>query len=149
MIYDRLENMEQYLGLFENLDICIQWVQKHDLSKLPLGRTEIKGSSVFVNVMDCESVGAEEMHFEAHQKYMDMMTMTEGSQMFQIALEDIEEVKPFDKEGDIALYDGSVSCAGVLDTDRFVVFMTNELHKTNIAAAGERKGHKIVFKIAR
>ena len=50
MLYDRLENIEQYTGLFENLDTAIAYIAEHDLDELPLGRTDIDGDKVFVKV---------------------------------------------------------------------------------------------------
>ena len=46
MLYDRLDNLEQYTGLFENLDTCIEWIMENGLDDLPMGRTEIQGEDM-------------------------------------------------------------------------------------------------------
>lgn len=43
MLYDTLENLNQYTGLFPNLDKAIDFIEDNDVSALPLGRTEIDG----------------------------------------------------------------------------------------------------------
>ena len=149
MLYDRLDNLEQYTGLFENLDTCIEWILENGLDELPLGRTVIQGDEIFVDVMECPARDDAEADFETHSKYMDLQIVLDGSQLFQVALEDIEETKPYDEENDYALYKGTPSCAGVLDPERFAVFMVEEAHKGNIRTADCEKSVKAVFKIAR
>ena len=53
MVYDTLENLSQYTGMFDHLDTAIEFIQNHDLNDLPLGKTEIDGENVFVNVIRC------------------------------------------------------------------------------------------------
>lgn len=149
MLYDRLDNLEQYTGLFENLDTCIEWILQNDLRDLPMGRTDIQGNDIYVNVMACPAVKDSDVDFETHSRYMDLQIVLEGSQLFQVALEDLEETKAYNEEKDYALYKGVPSCAGVLDPDRFAVFMTEEAHKGNLRTADCSDSIKAVFKIAR
>lgn len=149
MIYDRLDNLEQYTGLFENLDTCIEWILSHDMDEVPFGRTDILGDEIYVNVTECDAVMDSAVDFETHSKYMDLQMVLEGSQLFQVALEDLEETRPYNEEDDYALYKGTPSIAGVLDEERFAIFMTEEAHKGNIKAAQCPKSVKAVFKIAR
>ena len=149
MIYDRLENLEQYTGLFEPLDTAIQWIGEHDLSELPLGRTEIDGDKVYVVVSECDTRKSEDAHFETHSTYMDLQLDLEGVELFEVSLSDLQEVTPYDEQSDAALYDADLSCASVLGQDRFVIFMTEEAHKPGVRAVGCDRVKKAVFKIAR
>ena len=54
MLYDTLENLNQYTGLFPNLDKAIDFIEDNDVSALPLGRTEIDGDDVYVTVEEAE-----------------------------------------------------------------------------------------------
>lgn len=149
MLYDRLDNLEQYTGLFENLDTCIEWIMENGLDDLPMGRTEIQGENIYVNVMECPAAEDSAVDFETHSKYMDLQIVLDGSQLFQVALEDVEETEAYNEEKDYALYKGTPSCAGVLDPERFAVFMVEEAHKSNIRTADCESSIKAVFKIAR
>ena len=138
MLYDTLENLNQYTGLFPNLDKAIDFIEDNDVSALPLGRTEIDGDDVYVTVMEAEPTPGEGRAFETHSRYMDL----------QMALGDVEEAEPYDEEKDFALWNGAASAALVLGEGRFAVFMVEEPHKPAIKAQGCDKVKKAVFKIA-
>lgn len=149
MLYDRLENLDQYTGLFENLDIAIAWILENDVNALPLGKTTIQGDEVFVNVFEVEPKPEEELDFETHSEYMDLQLDLHGSELFQVALGKLVTKKSYDEEKDCALFSASPSIAGVLGEDRFAVFMVEEAHKPGIRAAGSDKLKKAVFKMRR
>ena len=65
MIFDRLENLNQYTGLFEHLDTAIDYIESHDLSLLPPGRTNIDGENVYVNVFELEPKPVSYTHLTA------------------------------------------------------------------------------------
>ena len=54
MICDALEHLNRYRGLHRNLDTAIDYLTAYhvarDLYDLPLGRTEVDGENVFINV---------------------------------------------------------------------------------------------------
>ena len=76
MICDALEHLNRYRGLHRNLDTAIDYFTAyhvaHDLSDLPLGRTEVDGENVFINVMDADLHPDEGSHLEYHHKYADL-----------------------------------------------------------------------------
>lgn len=149
MLYDRLENLEQYSGLFENLDTAIEYIATHDLGELPEGRTDIDGDKVYVNVMVADSRASEDALFETHSRYMDLQVDLDGVELFELALGELQEKQPFDESTDCGFYAAETSCAAVLGEDRFVVFLTEEAHKPTVRAAGYDKVKKAVFKIER
>ena len=50
MICDTLEHLTLYQGFHKNLDTAITFLMACDLNTLPLGRTEVDGDTVFINV---------------------------------------------------------------------------------------------------
>ena len=60
MICDTLAHLGRYKGLHKNLDTAIDYLLSHDLSQLPLGRTEVEGEEVFINVMEAQLKPAED-----------------------------------------------------------------------------------------
>ena len=68
MVYDTLENIGQYAGMFDHLDTAIEFIQANDLDALPLGKTEIDGENVFVNVVETDTLPAEGRAFETHTR---------------------------------------------------------------------------------
>ena len=148
MIYDNIENLGQYTGLFENLDTAIAWIGKHGLKSLPGGRTAIDGDKVFLNVSTCETRPSAGADFEYHSRYMDLQIDLEGTELFEVGLGKQTETSPYDAATDSGLCQTELSCAGVLGEGRFVIFMTDEAHKPAIRAVGCEKVKKAVFKIA-
>ena len=97
MLYDTLENLNQYTGLFPNLDKAIDFIEDNDVSALPLGRTEIDGDDVYVTVMEAEPTSGEGRAFETHSRYMDLQMDLEGAELCEVALGDVEEAEPYDE----------------------------------------------------
>ena len=149
MIFDTLENLNQYAGMFENLDKAIAFIEQTDLASLGDGRTDIDGDHVYVTVSEAQTSPAEGRPFETHSRYMDLQIVLSGTELGEVALGDLAEVQPYDEAADMGLYKAPLSCAGVLGEDRFVIFMTNEAHKALVRAAGCDRVRKAIFKVAR
>ena len=114
MLYDTLENLNQYTGLFANLDTAIDFIEHNDVAALPLGRTDIDGDNVYVTVTELAPAPAEERSFETHSRYMDLQMDLEGAELCEVALGDVESVQPYDEQTDCALWRGDTSAALVL-----------------------------------
>lgn len=146
MITDTLQNLPRYRGLHENLDTAIAWLQTHDLTALPNGRTEIAGDAVFVNVMDADLRDAEGAAFEYHRRYADLQIDLTGSEHWGWAADGAED-KPFDAGSDIGFVTGPEQAGGALGDGRFALFLPGEPHKPSCRTAGCDRLRKAVVKI--
>lgn len=149
MIYDTLDNANQYTGLFENLDTALEFLDNTDLSDLPLGRTDIDGDNVYALVSETDAVKSDDKDFELHSRYMDIHIDLEGCEIIEFALGSLTEKAPYDESQDFALFAADLSCACVMGEGRFCVCMTEEPHKPLVAAAGTEKLKKCVIKVKR
>lgn len=71
----------RYARLGSNMKKALEALGTTDLMALPLGRHEIDGDNVFMNVVNCDMSPLEKSKFEAHNKYYDIhcpLTSTEG-----------------------------------------------------------------------
>ena len=85
MICDTLEHLSLYQGFHKNLDTAITFLTACDLNTLPLGRTEVDGENVFINVMDADLREADGAAFEYHRRYADLqIDITGGDMMITI-----------------------------------------------------------------
>lgn len=148
MLYDTLDNLNQYTGLFANLDTAIAFLEDGGLETLPEGRTDIDGDAVYVTVSRAVPTPGEGRAFETHSSYMDLHIDLEGAELCEVALGDLAEQTPYDEDADAALWQGDTSAALVLGEGRFAVFMAEEAHKPLIRAQGFDHVKKAVFKIA-
>lgn len=147
MIFDDLENLNQYYGLFDNLDRAIAYIDENGLEGLPDGRTDIDGDDVYVTVGPRAPGPAGEAPFETHSRYMDIHVVLEGSELAETALGELTARRPYDEAADTALWDAATSAALVLAPGRFAVFMVEEPHKPDVRAEGCEALRKAVFKV--
>ena len=83
MICDALEHLNRYRGLHRNLDTAIDYLTAycvgHTLADLPLGRTEVDGEKVFINVMEAD-LSPDSTRLEYHKKYADLQIDLTGGE---------------------------------------------------------------------
>ena len=109
----------------EWLDIAIDFLEKTDLTNLPLGRTEIFVDKVFANVMEAQSL-----------------------EIIQIGLDNGEVQDAYDEETDFGTVSCGKSASCVLGPGRFIVCMGEEPHKPSIAENEDLYLKKCVIKVA-
>ena len=110
MICDTLEHLSLYQGFHKNLDTAITFLTACDLNALPLGRTEVDGENVFINVMDADLQPMEGSHPEYHRLYADLQLDLTGGEGWGYETEPGTEVKPYSP--DIGFKDCRVWHAG-------------------------------------
>ena len=145
MICDTLEHLTLYQGFHKNLDTAITFLMACDLNTLPLGRTEVDGDAVFINVMDAELHPNEGSHPEYHRIYADLQIDLTGSEGWGYETAPGTEVKPY--APDIGFQDSPDAVFGTLGCGRFVLFFPGELHKPGVAQPDCRNVRKAVVKI--
>ena len=128
MICDTLQHLQRYKGLHPNLDTALAFLQTHDVGTLPLGRTEVDGEKVFINVMDAQLTPEEAGSPEYHKKYADLQLDLTGGEGWGYASKPGPEVKPF--SGDIGFqqskpwakdalsFSSRASCTGPVSSSR-------------------------------
>ena len=115
MICDALENLNRYRGLHKNLETAIDYLTAyhvaHDLSDLPLGRTEVDGENVFINVMEA-GLNPDSARLEYHKKYADLQIDLTGGEGWGYTNLPGEEAGEF--AGDIGFRTSPDAVSGVL-----------------------------------
>ena len=148
MICDALEHLDRYCGLHRNLDTAIDYLTAyhvaHDLSDLPLGRTEVDGENVFINVMEAD-LSPDSTRLEYHKKYADLQIDLTGGEGWGYETAPGTEVEPY--QPDIGKKDSEDAVFGALGEGRFVLFFPGELHKPGVARPGCAHVRKVVIKI--
>ena len=147
MIYDLISNIGNYKGISKHLDKAIEFIMETDLQGLPLGRTEIDGNHVFINVMEASTKDAKELNFEVHKKYMDIQIDLIGTEMIQTAIKPIGEVEAYNEGKDIGFWEAEVDTSCIMGPGRFIVCVTDELHKPGIQVGSNTAIKKCVVKV--
>jgi len=148
MICDALEHLNRYRGLHRNLDTAIDYLTAyhvaHDLYDLPLGRTEVDGENVFINVMEAD-LSPDSTRLEYHKKYADLQIDLTGGEGWGYETAPGTEVEPY--QPDIGKKDSEDAVFGALGEGRFVLFFPGELHRPGVEMPGCDRVRKAVVKI--
>lgn len=147
MIYGKIENIGRYLGINENLDKAICYMEHTDLSLLEDGKHVIDGEKVFVNVMQAVT-SPDRQEYEFHEEYYDIQIDLTGKEDIWFSTEYQEITLPYQKERDIGM--GICKCEAVchLAPGRFVICEPQEPHLPGIAAGTEGEQiRKAVIKV--
>lgn len=147
MIYDTIENARHYKGMNPHLDTAIDFMLSHDLAALPLGRTEIDGSNVFLNKMEAETMPAEQKLFEMHRTYMDIQIDLVGSEGVETGECRGFSCPDFSVEKDVGFGDCRTAASCVLTPGNFTVCMAGEPHKPGILVGEDSHLVKCVLKV--
>lgn len=150
MIYDLLTNIGNYRGMGRNLDCAIKYLMETQLETLPLGKTEIDGDRVFLQVMEADTHELAKDGYEIHREYMDIQIDIEGCEVIGTALGGVSligEYRPdFQKA---AVYDGAENiCRCIMGPGRFIICMAGEAHAPGGCQQQPQRIKKCVVKVA-
>ncbi len=81
MVIDRLENIEKYTLLHPLFEQAIYFLKSHDLHSLEIGKTELKGKDLLVNVAQTNPKEKENAKLETHKDYIDIQIPLSGTEI--------------------------------------------------------------------
>ena len=146
MLCDSLDCLGRYLGLHPALDTAIRWLETNDLAALPNGRTEVDGSTVYINVMDAGLRPAEGADFEYHHLYADLQIDLAGCEYWAWTAQ-AQPTVPFGPAADCGFVAGPEQSSGLLGEGRFALFLPGEYHKPSCISPVSTAVRKAVVKI--
>lgn len=149
MIYDKLNNIGNYKGSNPHLDTAIEYILSHNLDELPIGRTEVDASFVYINVMEAQSAPASERDFEIHKNYMDIQIDLAGTEIIEIGDEASMSVSDYNEETDFGKAECPALTSCTMGKGNFIVCMPSEPHKPGIQACEDTFLKKCVVKVHR
>ncbi|WP_289131957.1 YhcH/YjgK/YiaL family protein [uncultured Bacteroides sp.] len=137
MIVSNLQNSQRVESLHPLFKTLFDYVKSHDLLHAELGRIEIKGDDLFINNVNPE---------ELHRAYIDVHILLEGKERIGWkAIEDLKtEIKPYEEEGDCALYSDVPTTFVDLLPGQFAIVYPEDPHAPVI---GEGKIRKLIAKV--
>jgi len=150
MIATNVKHISRYKGLSSLLDKAIDWVQAGGWEKLPEGKMEIEGTSLYAIVQRYDSKPIEKCRFETHRKYIDIQMIVSGTELMEAvepaSLTVSEPYKP-----DVEFYASPVAGSShsfVCTKGDALIFFPEDAHRPCIAKAGKSEPiHKIVLKV--
>ena len=112
MIFSKLNGGDDLSAYPAAIQRALAYLRDTDIMSLELGRHELEGDDMFVNVMDMTTHPMEGSHPEVHKKYIDLMYWPEGGERIGVApylgTEPVFEARP---ENDISLLEDVATSA--------------------------------------
>src|SRR3712207_9381164 len=82
------------------------YASKNDLQAFELGKHEIDGEKVFVNIVQYDTTTVESRFWEAHKKYLDIHFMLQGKERINLNFVDcLNKLEYTEKDDFLALQD--------------------------------------------
>ena len=160
MILDSLENRARYYALNPRLEKAFDYLLSTDLgalpagrhaidglSDLPLGRTEVDGENVFINVMDVDLKRSADAKLEIHDRYLDIQVLVRGErEAFGWSQRDrvTRPLGAFDVQKDIRFYDDVPQTYYEVTPGQFTLLFPEDAHAPMV---GEGTIRKVIVKV--
>lgn len=134
MILDSLENAGLYESIHPRFKQAFDFLRSTDLVSLPLGKVELDGKNLFVNVVDAAGKTPDVAKMETHNKYIDIQVPVTGIEtMGWIAGDKLKEItEPYNADKDITFFADNASNFIVVQPLEFAVFFPHDGHQPQL-----------------
>ncbi len=147
MVYDKIDNIETYKGLSEDIYEGLKFL-KNATPDMPSGVHEIN-PSVKAIVSEYETKAVNENGYEAHRKFIDIQYLLKGREKnCCLPIEKLKETKPYKEEIDAAFYEAEIPTQELMLGDGyFAIYWPEDGHMPCLCEDGVEMVKKVVVKI--
>lgn len=148
MILDSVKNSERYLSLNPRFEKVFDFLKQHDAWTLPVGRNEIDGDELFVNVSELDLKPVEEALSEVHDKYIDVQVVFGGEELFGWSERSAcrKAQGEFDLARDVQFFTDTPQTFYAVREGQFTILFPEDAHAPML---GEGHVRKLIFKVMR
>lgn len=141
MVVDTLENLEKYASLSPLFAQAIAFVRAHDLNAMEVGKTELKGKELVLNIAQTAPKTKEQAKLETHNKFIDIQIPLSGTEImgYTAGKECHPANAPYSAENDITFFDGPAESYIPVKPGMFAIFFPQDGHAPGISPDGVRK----------
>ena len=151
MIYDKIENLPLYAKSFPGADKVIAFLKECAAKTPAVGKHELDGKKLFVNVQEYAPKVFNPEKLEYHLDYIDIQLLLSGAEkLYYAPLDGLDTVMPYNPEKDCGFARLPAPEAGTaipLVPGNFVLLFPEEGHLPGVGDPGTQ-GVKAVVKIA-
>ena len=137
VILDRLENAVMHRAASAEIALGLDYLRRTDFSQVSSGRYDLDGDRVYALVQRYRTKPLAEAKWEAHQRYLDIQYIAEGTECMGHALlhNGLTVQQSYDAEKDFALYEADGDFF-TLQAGSFAIFAPQDVHAPGLAADG-------------
>ncbi len=147
MILDSIKNAELYYSISPRLERAFDFIRTTDLAALEVGRHDIEGDDIFVNIMEPELKTPSDAKLEVHNVYLDIQVLITGTEegFGWSERRDVKEpIAEFDTDKDVQFFNDKHQTIYTLRREQFTILLPEDAHAPMI---GEGKVKKAIFKV--
>jgi YhcH/YjgK/YiaL family protein len=138
----------QFFKNRERWEKAFNFLKTNNLEKISIGRYELEGANLFVNVDEYTTKNEEDCRFEAHREYIDIQYLVYGEEKIGITtLGNTIEIIPYDSIKDITFLTAEQNNYRIASPDKFFVFFPEDAHQPCVKTDENTKVRKVVVKI--
>ena len=148
MILDTLQNRELYYFLSPRLRQAFEWLDHTDVASLEVGRHDIDGDDIFVNVSELDLRPRSEAALELHREYIDIQVVFGGEEEFGWSPKSAvaSPRAEFDIERDIQFFLDTPQTFYTVREGQFTILTPEDAHAPMLGSGHVRK---LIFKVRR
>lgn len=149
MIYDSIQNIENYKGIDERVYKALVHIKNNDFSKSSGGANIIDGDNLFYNFVEAQTNKYENSEFEAHKAYADIHVDIEGTEDIYVSDISVMQAKTeYSESDDFMLMSGEKQVKITLKPGYFAVCLPNDIHMPMVAPDNKpQKIKKAIYKV--
>lgn len=145
MIFDRIENINNYKGL-GRLYTALEFMAKTDFTQIPIGKYELDGDNIYYMVQQYDT-NPDKTVAEAHKKYIDIQYIVKGEEIIAVApIQAEKKLVDAKEEKDVWHYECETQPVVLKDGD-FMVLYPSDLHLPGKAVTEPSEVLKVVIKV--
>lgn len=141
MIIDTLKNGMKYACVHPQFARAFEFLQKNNLNALPVGKIELDGTNLIVNVVDITGKSADEARMETHRDYIDIQVPVGQAETMGWRAADklVDTTEPYNESKDIAFFGDKATIFVNVQPYEFAVFFPGDAHQPGISTGTYRK----------
>lgn len=139
MILDTIDKLDQYASLNPLFAQAIEYLKQTDLQALPVGKVQLKGNDLVVNVNETNPKTKEEAKLETHRQYVDIQIPLSGAEVMGYTPGDALPDAEYNAEKDITFFPGLAESYFTVKPGMFAIFFPQDGHAPGITETGVKK----------
>lgn len=146
MILDKLSNAARYTSVHPRFEQAFEFLNSTDLEQLALGKIELDGTDLVVNVVEVDGKTDEAARMETHNNFIDIQVpVSTTERMGWKVAADMETItQAYDEVKDLTFYADKATVMLHVKPLEFAVFFPEDGHQPGIA---EGKIKKVIVKV--
>lgn len=147
MIYDKIDNIELYKGLSEDINLGLEFLT-NVTSDIDNGAYELS-PRVKAIVSEYKTMEVNEYGYETHKKFIDIQYLLKGlEKICCMPIEQLKETKPYSEDNDAAFYTANTKPVEMtLGNGYFAIFFPQDGHMPQLCVDTPEQVKKVVIKV--